>query len=750
METPVGIIALTLMLLGGVFSEASFAQPSDTGSLNGASSLSELLTASGEYNFLVEFDVADLKKKYSTLRNRRNLAFNNAALRADIANELRTIKKNVLSSIRFDSSTITRDYHNLPLLHVKTRSAALVRALQRLPGVSAIHKNIKLRMYLSQSAPLIQQDKALTLGVTGQGVSVAVLDTGVDYTRSAFGSCTAPSTPAGCRVVFAKDTAPDDNQLDDNGHGTNVAGIAAGIATGSSIIAFDVFDGGGAFASDINQAIDDTIALKDTYNIVAINMSLGGSAFQDPCSGVGPPSQNNPFKASIDSARANGILTVAASGNEAKSDAIGIPACTPGVISVGAVYDANVGGPSWLNPDRTVLCTDSTTAADQITCFSNSAYFLTMLAPGAMINAAGLNLGGTSQATPHVSGAVAVLRAAYPADTLDETVSRLTGTGLPITDSRNGITAPRLDLLGAVGALNDQLASAIPLISQSGTAYANNNNATLESGEPQIANLPGGKSVWWTWQAPITGSVSWDTSGSDFDTLLAAYTGNAITSLVNVAENDDAAGATTSKITFSANAGTTYAIAIDGKNAGAGTVAINWGYVDTDGDTVIDALDNCPNVSNPLQKNNDGDAQGDACDTDDDNDGLDDVDEPTYGTDPLIADTDNDGLSDGQEVNTYGTVPTNPDSDGDGVTDGDEVNVYGIDPNASNRGDLGPRGTPDGNINAGDLVVLTRLVLGSIQPTALEQTLADLNGDRVLDAADVLLLQRAIMNGTAP
>ena len=57
---------------------------------------------------------------------------------------------------------------------------------------------------------------------------------------------------------------------------------------------------------------------------------------------------------------------------------------------------------------------------------------------------------GTSQATPHVSGAVAVLRAAYPSETLDVTTARLTTTGRPIIDPRNSVTTPRLDVYAAL------------------------------------------------------------------------------------------------------------------------------------------------------------------------------------------------------------------------------------------------------------------------------------------------------------
>lgn len=89
--------------------------------------------------------------------------------------------------------------------------------------------------------------------------------------------------------------------------------------------------------------------------------------------------------------------------------------------------------------------------------------------------------------------------------------------------------------------------------------------------------------------------------------------------------------------------------------------------VDRDRDLQTDGADNCPGVSNPLQENFDGDAQGDACDLDDDNDGLADLVETNTGVFVDASDT--------------GTDPLNPDSDGDGVSDGDEV-LAGTDPNS--------------------------------------------------------------------
>jgi subtilisin family serine protease len=133
-----------------------------------------------------------------------------------------------------------------------------------------------------------------------------------------------------------------------------------------------------------------------------------------------------------------------AAGNETSKNGISSPACAPGAVSVGAVYDDYMGAIAWE------ACTDSSTAPDQVTCFSNSSSYLTLLAPGAIITAAGIGVGGTSQAAPHVAGAVAVLRAAFQAETLEQTVSRMTNGGVPVADPYNGLTHPRLDLVGAI------------------------------------------------------------------------------------------------------------------------------------------------------------------------------------------------------------------------------------------------------------------------------------------------------------
>jgi hypothetical protein len=124
-------------------------------------------------------------------------------------------------------------------------------------------------------------------------------------------------------------------------------------------------------------------------------------------------------------------------------------------------------------------------------------------------------------------------------------------------------------------AANDVFAAAGTLTGHSGTINATSAGATKESGEPNHAGNTGGRSIWYAWTAPATATVTVDTIGSAFDTLLAAYTGSAVNALTQVAANDDASGVQ-SRISFPAVGGTTYRIAIDGFNGASGAVTLNW------------------------------------------------------------------------------------------------------------------------------------------------------------------------------
>lgn len=129
---------------------------------------------------------------------------------------------------------------------------------------------------------------------------------------------------------------------------------------------------------------------------------------------------------------------------------------------------------------------------------------------------------------------------------------------------------------------------------------------------------------------------------------------------------------------------------------------------------------------------------------DSDNDGLSNVAEIQLGINALNPDTDGDGLADGAGgIVPVAALPDGIDSDGDGYVDGEQD--FGTDPLTSNRGDVGPRGTPDDQLTLSDLIVLTRLVTGEITPSILESVLADINDDNQINAADLLLLQQFLL-----
>lgn len=123
---------------------------------------------------------------------------------------------------------------------------------------------------------------------------------------------------------------------------------------------------------------------------------------------------------------------------------------------------------------------------------------------------------------------------------------------------------------------NDDFQSATVITGTSGTATGSNIDATEEIFEPNHAGNRGGKSVWWSWTPTTSGSATITTTGSSFDTLLAAYTGTSVGLLTRIVANDDSGRSRQSSITFNATAGTTYRIAVDGYNGASGSVTLRW------------------------------------------------------------------------------------------------------------------------------------------------------------------------------
>lgn len=136
---------------------------------------------------------------------------------------------------------------------------------------------------------------------------------------------------------------------------------------------------------------------------------------------------------------------------------------------------------------------------------------------------------------------------------------------------------------------NDSFASATLIAlsaNNAATLSGYNTNATKQIGEPNHAGDTGGRSVWWRWTAPAAGPVTLDTRGSYFDTTLGVYTGTAVNSLTAIASNDDLSSSPqphiqASSVTFTAVAGTTYFIAVDGFDADCAALTLNFAFTPT-------------------------------------------------------------------------------------------------------------------------------------------------------------------------
>ena len=340
---------------------------------------------------------------------------------------------------------LVRDYPRLPVALVRVETVEALSALLERPEASRVYEDGAGYPLGSSNLSLIGQPQVAAAGRIGAGTAVAILDNGIDASRPAFGTC-GPRSSGGCRITASVQLAPENRSryFAANPHGTNVAGIVGEVAPGAELLDLNVFRGSDSYVfSDLLAGIEWTLEHRAEHNIVAMNMSVGGGpAYRFPC-------RASLFTPVFAIARAAGVLPVLASGNEGFSNGLTEPACVPGAISVGAVYEGSVGRSAWSGKSR---CTDPFTSVDQLTCFSNRASYLTLLAPGVGVTAAGTLFSGTSQAAPHVSGALAVLRSAYPSEPVDETLRRLVATGAQITDPWTNLTKPRVDLPAALAA----------------------------------------------------------------------------------------------------------------------------------------------------------------------------------------------------------------------------------------------------------------------------------------------------------
>lgn len=366
------------------------------------------------------------------------------------AQHLAALQHDFVGRAALHGFSATNGMSHLPIVVGEAPLAALTDLLA-LPEVVSIEEVLEVQALRVEGGSLI---KATSLkneyGGRGAGVGVAVLDSGIDWTHPELDS----------RVSSQGDyTGTRADGFDDHGHGTSVAGIIAGEASGvapnAHLHSYKVLDSSlsGSNATTI-AGLNSVYAYRNDFGgTKVVNMSAGGYLPSGPswgfCDHLIPT-----FAAAVDQLKDVGITVFAASGNGGCVNGIAMPACLTGTISVGAVYDDNVGS---RGPFSTVCggsCSDTTTSTDQITCYSDSGEALDLLAPSHCATTPKLGggnancFGGTSAAAPYATGVAAQLLSIVPhAAPLDILVAMAT-TGKSILDV-NQITRSRIDAVEA-------------------------------------------------------------------------------------------------------------------------------------------------------------------------------------------------------------------------------------------------------------------------------------------------------------
>jgi cysteine-rich repeat protein len=343
-----------------------------------------------------------------------------------------------VASVGGPGFTITRRFRHVPALAARVTEAGLAR-LRREPAVRAIDVDPVGTGDLAVSVPQIHADVLhQTYGLLGAGVTVAVLDSGIDRDHPDFAGALVDEQ---CFCGFGGPCCPNGGTTqsgpgaaeDDHGHGTHVTSIlagrgtvaATGVAPAASVVAVKVLNADNAGrVSDWIAALDWVIDVHP--EVRAVNMSLCASPVASFACDTSSAA-NIAMASAIDTLTAAGTRVFAASCNAGLADEIGSPGCIRNAVAVGAV--------------------DS---SDAIAEFSNSSEELDLLAPGVDITASWIGggtavLSGTSMAAPQAAGVAALLNEARPGITSTALLQALVATGKPITDARTGRIRPRID-----------------------------------------------------------------------------------------------------------------------------------------------------------------------------------------------------------------------------------------------------------------------------------------------------------------
>ena len=430
--------------------------------------------------------------------------------------------------------------------------ASMLAELSNDPNVAYITPDRSFKMtsnpQIEQYVTAVEADVAAAqYALTGTGVGVAVIDSGV-AAHADLNSASGTS-----RVVYSQSFVTGDTTTSDKyGHGTHVAGLIggtgassgaangysatfAGVAPGVNIINLRVLDQNGIGCdSQVIAAIQQAIALKNTYNIRVINMSLGRPVFESYTL--------DPVDQAVEAAWKAGIVVVAAAGNDGRFGptngfgTIGVPANDPAVITVGATRTAMTAtraddtiasysskGPTAIDH---IVKPDLVAPGNQLPSLRVAGSTLDTQYPQYEVTSSNgtskyFVLSGTSMSTPLVAGAAALMLQQNPSLTPDQVKARLMKSawksfgqytsswdnhGNNYNNEYDLFTygAGNLDVLNALG--NTDVASGVAL---SQTAVFNLNGSVTVKNTTLDSVFAGSSVVWGATSVVWGNSVVW-------------------------------------------------------------------------------------------------------------------------------------------------------------------------------------------------------------------------------------------------
>ena len=401
---------------------------------------------------------------------------------------VKELRDSVLNELQSKSKVkIHYEYDNIPSFSASL-SIEQINQLLANKKIDSIQPVKTYKCFTAQGLPLMNALDSRSAN-SGSGISIAVCDTGIDYTHPMLGGSGFPND----KVIGGYDFG--DNDTDpmpySEAHGTACAGIAAGfigshgdyiggVAPGAKIYALKVAQGSDEIMYDDAIAASWDWCVTNQYAdpqnpIMVISVSLGGSSFSSNCDNY-----TSLLSTAAQNAANAGISIIAASGNEGYCDSIAEPACISSIISVGAVYDRSLSSGGWcVEPDSCIaesdtscdseyICYDTSATPGEVNCYSNSANILDLLAPSYAVTTTDITgsdgydssdyttgFAGTSAATPYVAGAVAVIQQYSFQETgsylsPQQVRSLLSSTGTLTYDPKSDIYTPLVNLANAL------------------------------------------------------------------------------------------------------------------------------------------------------------------------------------------------------------------------------------------------------------------------------------------------------------